>query len=276
MKSNYQAVAEKILFVFVLLVIILIFFLNIRPEITNNTHLPEYSNFQHYNDTERFKGLRISETQVDNKLYYLLADNSGELCVLINETDATIKNGSKEISIEISPLFSSTDVSLFHLEDVTEDGTPELLYFFVSGGTGTNITKCRIFDTKRLEELQIEPFISKMLSGIQITPISLDGRTLTCQILNKTNEDVLLGTVDVDSSTSMNDCSYTPTDKSDHVYLYAANGVLNASVSFSVKNAKNGSCVGNVLASFSFDPNTNSLKLAVPYAIELHKQISSF
>ena len=134
-------------------------------------HLEFYDQFDWYNNSVDEHDFVISETEIDGSLQYCFENTEYGVTIHVPPEKplvATLSRGEETLTFEM-PIFilgygNVSGVADFYLEDLTQDGTPELIYIYGAGGTGAWHDDVKIFDRASMKECAVswEP---EMLTG---------------------------------------------------------------------------------------------------------------
>ena len=146
-------------------------------------HLEFYDQFDRYNNSIDEHDFVISETEVDGKLQYQFQNEEHGVTVFASprgKTEplaATLAYQEKTLKFEM-PIFilgygNVSGVASLHLDDLTGDNMPELIYIYGAGGTGVWEDKVKVFDLSTMTECPVIWDNDALSELVQITPVEL-------------------------------------------------------------------------------------------------------
>lgn len=142
-------------------------------------HLPFYDQFDGYNNSIDEHDFFVSEAEYDGKLCYKLENVEHGICIYVRPgeraaySQATLCYQDRMLTFEMPAFILGGGNASFNLQDLTGDGTLDLIYIHGGGGTGSYCSAVQVFDLASMTECPVLWDSDALSQYIQLTPVEL-------------------------------------------------------------------------------------------------------
>ena len=244
--------------------------------------------FGHYNDSLDPHDFTISAGELDGQPCYQLDNEEYGVTVLVPENgyevQAVVRYQGQQTTFEM-PTFLlgygtvSGSASLF-LEDLTGDGTPDLVYIYGGGGTGQWGDHAKVIDLAAMEERPVTRDDAVLEGAVQLQFVALrededsDPQAIY-QVTGPDGETVYggfyygLGLDVPPSQAPVFTYGYI-----EHIALADGQLVLSSAFSAGLSADPSLSGLGTLSAPFTYDPDSGSFSLVPDFTLSLYEPVS--
>lgn len=243
--------------------------------------------YDHYNQVEgALSGFIVSqavhEGQSCDEFYheardvtlYVFSAEKGGLC----RAEVLWGGQSRSLEFPVHPMVSyaygnAAGTAALRLADLTGDGSPELVYIWGMGGTGTWESHCTVLDLSSMEELPVVLDFDALTAGITLTLAEQGEEQLIFRVTGPDGQSALVA----------KDWHYPEGEVSEEIAadfyydIFLSDGQLTVEAAFDPVTAPmpTSAPLGTLTAPLVYDPASRSFQLSVPPEILLYQPVEA-